>query len=397
MQRPSSFIQRNPFFRVIFREIDRMSSSFVYLFLTLVGPLLSFIVLTSLFSDGVPRDLPVAVVDLDNSSFSRKIALVIDAAPEVRVAKRTSNTADAFREMQAGAIDAVIIIPRDTERNILHGGQQTIPVHINNTNILKGGYLQKGLMKTLGTLSGGVKLKAAMKSGLSEKQARAKIQPVVIRQQVLFNPFGNYSYFLLSALLPLMLIVFTLLSAVYAIGIELKEGTGPDWLNHAAGSITVAIAGKLIPYTLLFSIVAVVMNVILFIQNGTPLQGSFLLLLLGECMLVICYQLLALVLVATTANLRLSLSLASAYSMMALTFSGLTFPQVAMPLAAQWFSYLFPFTWWIKLVISQSIRGEELLFGLAHASVITVFMLISAAFIPRMKRILLDTFYWGRI
>ena len=185
------------------------------------------------------------------------------------------NQEEAYRQMAEGTLDAVIIIPEGTEKNILKGVGQPVSVFINNTNLLKGGYLQKGIYKALATLSGGIKLQVAMKSGLPERQAKAKVQPVRLQQHVLFNPFGNYSYFLLSALLPLMIVIFTLLSNVFAMGTEVREGTGPEWLEHANGSLIVGLAGKLLPYTMLLSVVTVVMNVVLFVQMGTPLRGNF--------------------------------------------------------------------------------------------------------------------------
>ena len=393
----TSFFRRNPFFRVLFREIDRMSSSTIYLFTTLIGPLIAFIILLSVFNEGVPRNIPVGLVDQDNTSLSRKMGMWIQAAPEAEISMRLPNLNEAYQQMETGKIEAVIIIPEGTEKMIMKGLQQKIPVFINNTNILKGGYLQKGIYKTLATLSGGIKLQFAMKQGLTESQAMVKVRPVNLHQHVLFNPFGNYAYFLLTALLPLMVVVFTLLSTVYAVGSEVREGTGPDWLNHSSGSVIVAIAGKLIPYTILFGVVSVVMNVILFIQMGTPLRGEFMLIALGELMLIITYQLLGVLLVALTTNLRLSLSLGSAYSMMALTFSGLTFPQFAMPPAAEGFSFLFPFTYWVKIFISQAIRGETAVHAIKFLGMLLVFIILSVLLFPRLKRILQQEKYWGKV
>ena len=387
------FFRKNPFFRVFFREIDRMTGSTIYLFTTLVGPLISFVILLSVFSVGVPRNLPVGIVDLDNSNLSRKIGMWIEATPEAEVISHFPNQAEAYQQMKEGKLDAIVIIPEGTEKAILRGGSQNIPVFINNTNILKGGYLQKGIYKSLATLSGGIKLQFAMKNGLPEKQ----IQPVKLQQHVLFNPFGNYSYFLLSALLPLMIVIFTLLSGVFAVGVEVKEGTGPDWLEHSGGSLIVGLAGKLAPYTILLLIDAKVMNVVLFVRMGTPLNGSFGILLLAELSLIVTYQLLGVFLVSVTSNLRLGLSLASAYAMMALTFSGLTFPQFAMPLAARLFSYLFPFTYWVKIFISQAIRGEAIEHALIPLAVFVVFILLSVSFLPRLKRLLKDEKYWGKV
>ncbi len=387
----------NPFFRVIFREIDRMTGSTIYLFTTLIGPLISFVILLSVFSAGVPRNLPVGIVDLDNSPLSRKIGMWIEATPEAEVISHFPNRAEAYQQMKEGKLDAIVIVPEGTEKAILKGGSQNIPVFINNTNILKGGYLQKGIYKSLATLSGGIKLQFAMKKGLPEQQALAKIQPVKLQQHVLFNPFGNYSYFLLSALLPLMIVIFTLLSGVFAVGVEVKEGTGPDWLEHSGGSLIVGLAGKLAPYTILLLIDAMVMNVVLFVRMGTPLNGSFGILLLAELAMIVTYQLLGVFLVSVTSNLRLGLSLASAYAMMALTFSGLTFPQFAMPLVARLFSYLFPFTYWVKIFISQAIRGEAIDHALIPLAVFVVFILLSVSFLPRLKRLLKDEKYWGKV
>jgi ABC-2 type transport system permease protein len=392
-----SFFRKNPFFKVFLREIDRMSGSTIYLFTTLIGPLISFVILLLIFAEGVPRNLPVGIVDLDNTVLSRKVAMWIDSTPEAEIAMHFPNQEEAYLQMAEGKLEAVVVIPEGTEKDILKGSSETISVFINNTNILKGGYLQKGIYKSLATLSGGIKLQFAMKNGLPEQQAKAKVQPVRLQQHILFNPFGNYSYFLLSALLPLMLVVFTLLSNVFAVGTEVREGTGPEWLEYSSGSLIVGLAGKLLPYTILLMIDAVVMNVVLFIRMGTPLQGSFAFIVLGEIMMIVTYQLLAVLLVSVTANLRLALSLASAYSMMALTFSGLTFPQFAMPDIAKGFSYLFPFTQWVKIFISQAIRGESVVHALIPMAIFVLFILLSVGFLPRMKRILKTEKYWGKV
>lgn len=392
-----TFFRKNPFFRVFLREIDRMTGSTIYLFTTLIGPLISFIILLSIFSEGVPRNLPVGIVDQDNTTLSRKIGMWIGATPEADVVKHYPNQLEAYQDMKQGILDAIVIIPDGTERMILKGSSQQVEVFINNSNILKGGFLQKGIYKAMATLSGGIKLQFAQKGGLPQEKAMAKVQPVKMQQHVLFNPFGNYSYFLLTALLPLMLVVFTLLSSVFAVGIEVREGTGPEWLEHSRGSLIVAVVGKLAPYTILMLIDIIVMNVVMFIQMGTPLNGSFAFILLGEAVLIVTYQLLGVLLVSVTANLRLGLSLASAYAMMALTFSGLTFPQFAMPLAAELVSYLFPFTYWVKVFISQAIRGEAVIHGFIHLAAFLGFVLLSVSFFPRLKRVLKDEKFWGKV
>ncbi len=393
----SSFFRSNPFIKVLFREIDRMTGSVIYLFCTLIGPLVAFIILLTTFSEYIPRNISVALVDRDNTALSRKIGMYINAAPEARISVRLPDLHEAYRQMKEGSVDAVVVIPQNTEKTILKGNQQKIPVFINNENILKGGYLQKGIYKTLATISAGIKLQVDLKKGMQEEQAMAAVQPVKLHQHILFNPFGNYAYFLMTALLPLMVLVFTLLTTIFAVGVEVREGTGPEWLETASGSLVVALAGKLFPYTLLYCIISMVMNVILFIQIGTPLNGEFLLIAMGELGLIVTYQFVGVLFVSVLANLRLALSIGSAYSMMALTFSGLTFPAYAMPALAEGFSFLFPFTYWIHIFVSQAIQGAPAAQGIKYLCFFLLFIFLSISLFPRLKRILLTEKFWGKI
>lgn len=397
MSEKKSFFRTNPLFKVLFREVERMMGSTVYLFTTLVGPLISFVLLLAIFSDGVPSQLPIGIVDMDNTVISRKMSQWINATSEVEIEFRSPNLKEAQHQLEMGEIQAIVFIPEGTEKEIMKGSGQMVPVYINNANILIGGYLQKGIYKALATLSSGVKLQFEMKNGSSKEQAMAKIHPINTHQHVLFNPFGNYAYFLLSALFPMMIVLFTMLSTIYATGMELREGTGLDWLNHANGSVIVAIAGKLIPYTILLSINMLVMNMILFVQMGTPLHGSFFVIMFAEIVLILTYQMVGILIVSVTANLRLSLSLSSAYTMMALTFAGLTFPQFSMPLVAKFASLLFPFTYWVKIFISQAFRSESLINAILPIGAMVLFILASVAFLPRLKRLLSNEKYWGKI
>lgn len=397
MTTKKSFFSHNPFFKVLIREIERMMGSSVYLFTVLIAPLFSFLVLRTIFADGVPADLPVGFVDMDNTVLSRKMGRWIDATAEATIVYRTPNLAEARHQLEIGEIQAIVFIPEGTEKEVMTGSGETIPVFINNTNILIGGYLQKGIYKALATMSGGIRLQVELGKGRSGEQAMAHALPVKMHQHVLFNPYGNYAYFLLSALMPLMIILFTMLSTIYATGIELREGSGRDWLEHADGSVIVALAGKLLPYTFLLSINFLVMNMVLFVQMGTPMLGSYPMIILAEFVLILTYQLMGVLIVSVTANLRLSLSLASAYAMMALTFAGLTFPQFAMPLPAKLFSVIFPFTAWTKIFISQAFRGEAIIHGLLPTGILVLFMLVSVAMLPRLKQLLLNEKYWGKI
>jgi ABC-2 type transport system permease protein len=64
----------NDILKVMQREYQRFGTRATYAFFTFLGPLIAFILVIWLFSYNVPRELPVALVDLDHTSLSRKLA-----------------------------------------------------------------------------------------------------------------------------------------------------------------------------------------------------------------------------------------------------------------------------------------------------------------------------------
>jgi len=383
-------------FKVVRRETRRIADSWVLLFTTMIAPVSAFLIIIWLFSDGVVRDLPVAVVDMDHTAFSMKVTRLIDATPVCKVMWRVGSTDEAKRMMDAGKIDAIVVLPTELERKVLNNGSPAIAVYINNTNVVKGGALKSGLYTTLSTISAGVKVQVAIKKGQTPSQAIEKARPVKVNVHLLFNPFGNYSYFLVLGLLPLLAVVFIFLGSVYALGMELKEGTAGKLISLAQNNVTVALIGKMFPYTFLFFMDIMVMNIFLMKTLGTPVHGSLFLILASEILLIISYQLLAVLFLKLTANLRLSLSLGSAYTMMALTFSGLTFPSMAMPLIAKLFSLIFPYTFWLQIFMSQTLRGEPITEVVFPFLAFIPFILGGILAFPGMKRKLTHHKYWFR-
>ena len=389
-------LTKKPLVRIIRRETRRIADSWVLIFSTMIAPIAAFLIIIWLFSDGVVRDLPVAVVDQAQTAYSSEVVRLIDATPVCNVNYKLHSMEEAKKLMDAGRIEAVVVLPADLEQKIMKNGAPAIAVYINNTNVVKGGALKSGLYTTLSTISAGVKVQLAVKKGATPSQAIEKARPVKVNVHLLFNPFGNYSYFLVLGLLPLLAVVFIFLGSVYALGMEFKEGTAGDLIALAGDRVGVALIGKMAPYTILFFMDMMLMNIFLMKTLGTPLHGSLFAILLSELLLIISYQFLAILFVKLTANLRLSLSLGSAYTMMALTFSGLTFPSMAMPILAKLFSLIFPYTYWLRIFMSQTLRGEPVEEVVFSFLAFIPFILAGFLAFPGMKRKLSHARYWFR-
>uniref|UniRef100_UPI0032170B2D ABC transporter permease n=1 Tax=uncultured Draconibacterium sp. TaxID=1573823 RepID=UPI0032170B2D len=389
-------LNHHPIFAVILREAERIRHNPAYRFLLFAGPLIGILLLFFIFQQGVATRLPIAVVNQDNSALSIKIGNALNASADVAVVEMADDMFQAEELLKQAVVDAIILLPKDLDKNVFLGIEAPVPVYINGTNVLKAGIIQRSVLTTLKTISGGIQLKKLLIAGKNKEQAMARVMPVDMQKHILFNPYANYSYFLNSAMLYVMLYLFAFLGAIYTFGNELKRGTGRDLLETSNNSVRLAVAGKIVPYTVIFSGFAVFINYLLYRVEGMPLNGNYPVLFVGQFVTLLTYQAMGVMIVAVTRNLRLALSVGSAYSMMGITFSGLTFPLEGMPAIARGLAALFPFTWWEKILISQSLRGAPVSEALVYICYIFIFMLVSLAFFKLYKRCLGDPKCWGK-
>ncbi|MEA3503761.1 MAG: ABC transporter permease, partial [Bacteroidota bacterium] len=186
-------------------------------------------------------------------------------------------------------------------------------------------------------------------------------------------------------------------SSSYSFGTELREGTATQLLETSNNSVITAVAGKMLPYTLVYFIYAMIMNFFLFSVVNIPLQGNYTLIILSEILLIIAYQLIAISFLAVSSNMRLTMSLGSAFTMMALTFAGLTFPYMAMPVSAKIFSHIFPYSYWLKTFLGQSLRGEDIVNSIYPLYYILIFIAVGVLSLPLYKKRLANKKYHGKI
>ena len=360
---------------VMRREIDRMARQPMYPTLLFVLPLISFAFFALLFGKGVARDIPIAVFDADHSSLSRKVTQMIDDTPTALVAYEIESMEEGERLMREGRIMAVVLIPEFFEKNILSNSQTHIENYVTGANITVNGLLSKDIQTAVTTFSAGIQLQLLTKRGLTEKQAMAQLMPVRFNKHVLFNPYVNYGYYLSPSFMPMMLMIFTVMVTIFAIGVELK----------------------LLPVTGILFLQAIVMLVIIFKVVGVPLNGSFGVILAGTALFVLSYQSISVMLVALMANLRLALSLGGGYSVLAFTFSGLTFPLMAMWAPMRWMSRFFPFSYCTDIYVDQMMRGAPVVCSLPDLGWMTLFVVLPLLALPRLKRVCTEEKFWGKM
>lgn len=379
------------------RELRRISTQPIYAVLTVALPLISFAFFAVLFEEGVARNIPIAVLDQDHSQLSRKVTQMIDDTPTAMVSFEVQDMSEAERMMREGRIDAVVLIPYDFEKNILSNRQTNLDAYITGTNVTVNGLLAKDIQTAVSTFSAGIQIQLLTKKGLTEKQAMAQLMPVRFVKHILFNPYTNYGYYLSPSFMPMMLLIFTIMTTIFAIGTELKHSTAREWLDTARGSVFAALVGKVLPIVIVMFVMSLAMFVVIFKVVGVPLNGSVAMLLLGSLLFIVSYQAIGTFIITILSNMRLALSLGGGYSVLAFTFSGLTFPIMAMYPAMQVLSRFFPFTYYTDLIIDQALRGAPAAYSIPDLCYMSLFVILPLLCLPHLRTICTEEKYWGKL
>lgn len=374
-----------------------MVSRPIYSLMVIILPLISFALFWALFEAGVPRDLPIAIYDQDRSATSRQLKRMIETTPTLQVKFQVNSLEEGKRLMLRDECKALVVFPKNMEKDLLSGLSPSIIHFYNNEYLLSGSLISRDIDAVVTTFSKGANVSVRLKKGEMAAEAMNHIEPVQIISHTLFNPYLNYSYFLSGTLQPAILQIFIMVMTIFAVGSELKEGTATSLLEASSGSIVFALFGKLLPYTLIYTLLGLFMNLFLFSYIKVPVNGSMGLILISTIIFVLAYQSIGLFCVAITSNLRMSLSLAGFYSAPAFAFAGVTFPLIGMPAAAQAWGYLLPLTHYIKVFIDQSMKGAPIAVSLPDIGFLSCFLLLGPISAPRLHTYMKNSRYWGRL
>ena len=93
------------------RELQRMTSRHIYFVACVVLPLFSVVFMATIFGNGQMQNLPVGVVDGDNTSLSRNIIRMVDATPELAVIHHYANEMEAQNAIKRKEIYGFLDIP----------------------------------------------------------------------------------------------------------------------------------------------------------------------------------------------------------------------------------------------------------------------------------------------
>ncbi|ODA35736.1 multidrug ABC transporter permease [Veronia pacifica] len=333
-------------------------------------PLFLFAVIWLIFSAGTAREMPVAVVDMDNSQLSRALVRYYDASPTVLVS-HYSSTHEAAEAMNRGDVFAMVEIPLKFEKQTLRGEKPNVNAMFNSQYILIGKLISSALSQAHSTFAAMVETKGHMMKGTTvSRQALGESVPIRFQMVPLFNAGTNYAQFLVSAVIPAIWQIIIVSAAIFSLTVTDRKVGIEHWLRERP---VAKIAAKSIAIFLPLLAMGILFGSVMHFGLGWPMNGSWLILFSAQAMLVLAAIAIGSLLYLGTRDPVRAMSMAAGYTAPAFAFMGVSFPTSEMPAFAQYWRAMLPVSHYVSVQIGQFNYGATLLQSLPHFQALAMF------------------------
>lgn len=353
------------------RELMFLRSSFWDRAMLTWIPFVLLAVMALQLSSGVMRDLPIVILDQDGTHISRELTAKFEVSPGLRVISHVLDMQEAETIVISRGAYAIVFIPEGAASGIRRGETSQILVMYNASYSTASGSVLREINAVIQAYAGEISREytSAIAGGDSVRAA-----PVSVQTTLLFNPQSSYEFQLVSLLHPALLHLIFMVAVTSAFGRELRDGTIGAWLSELKNPVS-AVAGKLLPYLIVFMVWAVLATAYLVMLRGWPILGNYWFLLLAYMVMYLAYASVALLLVGVTGSMVQSLSITGLYAGASFAFAGAVFPIEAASQFAQIWSALLPYTWFARVLTEQWMMGSSVSVSLPSIGILCLFLL----------------------
>lgn len=339
----------------------------------------------TLMKDGLPHDIPIGVVDQDESTTSRNFYQQLDATQLGKVVHYDTYES-ARADLMSGKILAMCVLPKGMNDDIQASRQPKITMYTNGLYLVGGALAWKQLLYMVNLTNGAVQREALRMRGYDEQQIMGLIQPVNVDFHQIGNTTTNYGYYLSNIMLPGVVEMIVIIVLIYSLGTELKYGTSRHLLRTAGDSITSALLGKLLVWTSIFSAIGFILIVLLYHWLHFPIAGSIWNMFLDMFLMILASESIGIFIVEMLPVPRLALSIGALYSTLGFSLAGFTLPIEAMPPYIQGLAAAFPLRHYFNFFVQEVFFGAGFAGWWKEVAYLLIFLFLPAIGLNRLKR-----------
>ncbi|MDR0822803.1 MAG: ABC transporter permease, partial [Endomicrobium sp.] len=339
------------------------------------------LLLGGIFMSGSLEELPIAVIDEDNSELSRTVIRAFDSSADMQVKYRLSDINELKDYLIRQKAVLGLYIPRDFQNNVKRQKTQSLIVFTNASNYIASSVADAGATTIIATLEAGIKYQILSKKGFSPKEALALVQQIQSDNMKLFNPALNYNFYLTPGLWLSVIHQLLILFGALTIAKEFDMKTVKNMYETANKSVLKILLGKTILYIgISFLHFEILYHFIfpLFRIKFHHWSGSPVLLSLSFCLAAISLGLLLSSVLKTQVNALKGVLLISAPAFL---LSGYTYPLSIMPKFLAVFVQIIPLTPFLagfKKIYHQDLGMNYIYPFIFHLLILSIVFFVAA-------------------
>ena len=330
--------------------------TFLILFLIL-APTMQLVLISRNTSRGL-RDIPTAVLDLDQTAMSREFIEELDTTREMTV-RYYPPSHDALRRLlDSGDAQVGVIVPRGFARefNSPVDAPARVQAMVDGTNVFIGSMIEPVISGVLGLF---VQRHVQTPPGVD-------IGGVEVRASALFNPAFNIQWFIIPSTVAFIVYQVALVLAATGFVREKEIGTLEQLLITPIRRLELIIGKALAPVLLS------ILNFMLLLAVQTwgydiPLRGSLTLLLLISLLAIIAIVGVGTLISLFTQNQQQAVLLVFLLAILEVTLSGYMLPVENMPLIMRGLAQISTLQHFMTATRAIILRGATLSMILPHA------------------------------
>jgi len=250
-----------------FRQIFRNRAILV---MVMVMPVMQLLILP-LAANYEVKNVNIAVIDNDHSSYSQKLISKITASGYFKLTGYDFSFKEAFKLIESDKADLILEIPHGFERNLVREDEQKLFIAVNAINGTKanlGGVYLTGIIKNF---NADVRIQLVQPGKFNQQPT------ITIASSNWFNPYLNYHVFMVPGILAILVTMIGGFLTALNIVKEKEVGT-IEQINVTPIKKHHFILGKLIPFWILGNIVFTLGLIVSWLIYGITPLGNILLL-----------------------------------------------------------------------------------------------------------------------
>lgn len=299
-----------------------------------------------------PKHLPTAILNQDDSPFSRSVVAAMEMSSYFDVSRTARDEEELDHLIVSGAVQFGVQIPANFGRDIVRGERPSMLVIADATDPVAS--------------SGAITAIQGMATTVFSRELRgplAYLSPTALnydmRIQKRYNPSGitrlNIVPGLMGVILTLTMLIFTALSVTR----ELERGTMETLLAMPITPVEIML-GKIAPYVVMGAVELAIILIAAKILFAIPIVGSLLLLITLTMLFIVANLSVGYTFSTVATNQLQAMQMSFFFFLPNILLSGFMFPFRGMPMWAQWIGEILPLTHYVRIVRGIMLKGATL-------------------------------------